>query len=170
MIRSWWPGRTPSTWIAPPSPRGGSTPRPSGASTTRGRTETTSRRSAKRGSGRSATTRRVWRRGSRPRPRASRWWPRWVTGRSAPPTSVAGRGSWAWRGEPTRTPGATAPAIPRRGPTAPPWPNWPGPRRWRCSPRPSWSRWGSGYRTSAGTGPPSWRGCTRSIRTISGPP
>ena len=93
-----------------------------------------------------------------------------TTGRSAPPTSAAGRGSWAWRGEPTRTPGATAPAIPRRGRTAPPWPNWPGPRRWRSSPRPSWSRWGSGCTTSAGTGPPSWSGCTRSIRTISGPP
>ena len=70
----------------------------------------------------------------------------------------------------TRTPGAAAPAIRRRGRTAPPWPNWPGPRRWQASPRRSWSRWGSGYTTWAGTGPPSWRGCTRSIRTISGPP
>ena len=92
------------------------------------------------------------------------------TGRSAPPTSDAGRGSWAWRRKRTLTPGAAAPAIRRRGRTAPPWPNWPRPRRWQGSPRHSWSRWGSGYTTSAGTGPASWRGCTRSIRTISGPP
>ena len=51
VSRPWWPGWTPSTWIARPSPRGGSTPRPSGDSTMRGRTGTTRRRSAKRGSG-----------------------------------------------------------------------------------------------------------------------
>ena len=33
-----------------------------------------------------------------------------------------GVGPGRWRGRPTRTPGATAPAIPRRGRTAPPWP------------------------------------------------
>ena len=36
---------------------------------------------------------------------------------------VAGRGSWPWRGTPTRTPGAGEPAIRRRGLTARPWPN-----------------------------------------------
>ena len=91
--------------------------------TTHGRTETTSRRSAKPGSGRSATTPRVWRRGLRARPRACRWWPLSTTGRSVPTMSIAGRGFWAWRGTPTPTPGAGEPAIRRRGLIARPWPN-----------------------------------------------
>ena len=40
-------------------------------------------------------------------------------------------------------------------------------RRSRC---PSWSHWGSGCGTWAVTEPTSWRGCSRRIRTISGPP
>ena len=45
------------------------------------------------------------------------------SGRSAPALRFAARGFSRWRGESTRSPGATAPAIPRRGLTARPWPN-----------------------------------------------
>ena len=62
-------------------------------------------------------------------------WPRSTTGRSAPPTGAAGRGSWGWRGEPTRTPGATASAIRRRGTIRQPWPLGPDRRPWPSSPR-----------------------------------
>ena len=37
-----------------------------------------------------------------------RCWPLWATGRFVPPTSAAGRGSWASRRKRTRTPGAAA--------------------------------------------------------------
>ena len=61
-------------------------------------------------------------------------------------------------------------AIPWCGPTAPRSPRRPGPRPCRRSQCTSWSHWGSGCGTWAVMGPTSWRGCSRRIRMISGPP
>ena len=51
-------------------------------------------------------------------------------------------------------------------------PGQPGPDRRRLAAQPAslLGRWGSGCTPSAATAPPSWRGCTGSIRTISGSP
>ena len=61
-------------------------------------------------------------------------------------------------------------AIPCCGPTAPRSPQLPGPRPCRRSQCPSSSHWGSGCGPWAVMGPNSWRGCTKRIRMISGPP
>ena len=98
------------------------------------------------------TTRTGRRGGSRPRPCACRWWPRWTTGRSAPPTGFGGIGSCGSLAGPTRTPGATGSATRPPGGTSRPWPSWPGRHPSPSSRRPCCWRWGNGYTSPAGTG------------------
>ena len=76
---------------------------PTCGSTTRKPTGSTRRRSGTPGWASPPTTRTGRRGGSRPRPCACRWWPRWTTGRSVPPTGFGGIGSCGCaRGRPGR--------------------------------------------------------------------
>ena len=87
--------------------------------------------------------------------------------------AVESRRAWVLERGAESRPGALARPRPRsRGVGRPhrPGHNWPGPRPCRRSQCPSWSHWGSGCGTWAVMGPTSWRGCTRRIRMISGPP
>ena len=80
--------------------------------------------------------------------RASKWAahlsPRWMTGRSVPPTRPGRIGCWAWPPGGPRPLARPGRATRRPGETGRPWPSWRRRHRWRSSPYRCCWRWANG--------------------------